>query len=1066
LLRPEGGSRAFEFRILGPVQAVRDGRELALGGPRRRAVLALLLVAGGQVVPAERLAEDLWGASPPPGAAGTLRSHLSRLRTLVSPDIALIARGGGYALAAGPDQLDAGRFERLVRAGGESLEHGAAAAAAALFGEALGLWRGRALADVADVEALARESARLEELRLVALEGRIEADVELGLAAEVVGELDGLVAGYPFRERLWRLLVLALYRSGRQADALAAYRHARTVLAEELGIEPGEELRRLERAVLLQQVPAPAQRRGQHNLPARLTSFVGREREVTALGDLSGQARLVTLTGAGGAGKTRLAVEFSVGAAGRFRDGVWLVDLAGIADPELVAPQVMAALGVRETGEMAVIEALRYRLHSAELLLVLDNCEHVLSACAALTAAVLGSSPGLRVLATSREPLGVPGEALFAVPPLAVPPEEADAEALAAAPAVRLFLARCALARAGIAEAAPVAVVARICRALDGLPLAIELAAARAGVLSAEEIEAHLTDRFRFLAYLRPVADPRHQALEAAVAWSYELLTSGERQGFRALSVFAGGFDLAAVAAVCCGGNEPAALDLVDLLAGKSLVVCEPAGGGSRYRLLETIRQYAAERLAEAGEARQVRDRHAGTFLRLAEHERGLPVLLREHDNFRAALDYTLAAGDPAGPRLARALGGFWLARGLFQEGQGWLERALATHPADQRLRADLLRLLAMVFYLAGDIPPARTTAGQALEAAEAAGAAAAQARIRVLQAEIHGLQDGAWAEALQACQAAIPELEADGDLEGLADAWLMVSKLRFWSGRDPAGTDQALEQAAHFARRGANHRAERESTLLLMYNLVVRPIPADEALSRGESLLRTAAGDSWAEAAVLGPLSVLYSYVGRFADARAALARSQSILARSGARIDWARLAIQGGLIELIAGDPAAAEQIMTPGYDALRAMGERGWRASVATLLADAIYAQARLGQALRLTEEAEECAGPDDFDAQARWRAIRAKVLARRGQYRAAVQLAKEALAQVPAASGASELAEYLVAQAEVLQLAGALDQAEASLRKALQIYENRRITPLTGQTRALLASLTQQRSARTP
>ena len=589
-------SGAFEFRILGPVQAVRDGRELAVGGPKRRAVLALLLVAAGRVVPAERLAEDLWGASPPPGAAGTLRSHLSRLRALVGPDAALVAWGGGYALAAGPDQLDAGRFERLAGAAREALEHGEAAAAAARFREALGLWRGRALADVADVEALARESARLEELRLVAVEGRIEADVELGLAAEVAGELESLVAGHPLRERLWRLLVLALYRAGRQADALAAYRRARTVLAEELGIEPGEELRQLERAVLRQQVPAAAPRREQHNLPVRLTSFVGRERELAALDDLFGQARLVTLTGAGGAGKTRLAVEFGAAAAGRSRDGAWLADLSGITDPDLVPPQVMEALGVRQTGEMPVIEALRYRLRSAELLLVLDNCEHLLGTCAALATALLGSSPGLRVLATSREPLGVPGEAVFAVPPLAVPPEEADAEALARAPAVRLFLARSALARAGSGEAAPVAVVARICRALDGLPLAIELAAARAGVLSAEEIEAHLADRFRFLAYLRPVADPRHQALKAAVAWSYELLADGERQGFRALSVFAGGFDLAAVVAVCCDGNEPTALDLVDRLAGKSLVVCEPAAGGSRYRLLETRRSAGPNR--------------------------------------------------------------------------------------------------------------------------------------------------------------------------------------------------------------------------------------------------------------------------------------------------------------------------------------------------------------------------------------------------------------------------------------------------------------------------------------
>ena len=439
----------------------------------------------------------------------------------------------------------------------------------------------------------ARESARLEELRLVALEGRIEAEIELGLAAEAAGELEGLVAEHRLRERLWRLLVLALYRCGRQADALAAYRRARAVLAEELGIEPGEELRALEQAVLRQQVPAAAPRRAQHNLPARLTSFLGREQELAALDGLVAGARLVTVTGAGGAGKTRLAVEFAAAAAARFGDGAWLAELAGITDPGLVPAQVMAALGVRQTGEMPVIEALRYRLRSAELLLVLDNCEHLPGACGALAADLLGGCPGLRVLATSREPLGVPGEAVFPLPPLAVPPDGSDAQVLASAPAVRLFLARSALARPG-AAAAPAEVVARICRALDGLPLAIELAAARAGVLSAEEIQARLADLFRFLASPRPAADPRHQALGAAIGWSYELLTEPERRGFRALSVFAGGFALAEAAAVCCGGDQAAALDLVDVLAGKSLVVAEPASGGTRYQMLETIRQYAA----------------------------------------------------------------------------------------------------------------------------------------------------------------------------------------------------------------------------------------------------------------------------------------------------------------------------------------------------------------------------------------------------------------------------------------------------------------------------------------
>ena len=1052
----------LEFRILGPVQAVRDGRELALGGPRRRAVLALLLVAGGRVVPAGRLAEDLWGASLPPGAAGTLRSHLSRLRALTGPDAALVARGGGYALIAEPDQLDAARFERLAGTAREALEHGEAAAAAREFREALGLWRGRALADVAEVEALGREGARLEELRLVAVEGRIEADVELCLAAEAAGELEGLVGEHRLRERLWRLLVLALYRCGRQADALAAYRRARAVLAGELGIEPGPELRQLERAVLRQQVPAAAPRRVQHNLPTRLTSFVGREQELAALDGLVGRERLVTVTGAGGAGKTRLAVEFAAAAAGRFGDGAWLAGLAGITDPGLVPAQVMAALGVRQTSEMAVLEALRYRLRSAELLLVLDNCEHLPGACAGLAADLLGACPGLRVLATSREPLGVPGEAAFPVPPLAVPPDGTDPGVLAAAPAVRLFLERSALVRPA-AAAAPPAVVARICRALDGLPLAIELAAARAGVLSAEEIAARLADMFGFLTLPRPAADPRHQALGAAIGWSYELLAGPERRGFRALSVFAGGFGLAAVAAVCCGGDEVAALDLVDVLAGKSLVVAETTSGGTRYRLLETIRQYAAGRLAEAGEAEQARDQHAAAFLRLAEQERELPVLLREQDNFRAALDHALTADGETGPLLARALGGFWLARGLFQEGQGWLERAVAAGPSDPRLRADLLRLLGAALYAAGDMQRAQATLTEALRAAAAAGTLSAQARIRILLAEIHVVEDARYAEALEECDAVAALLDSDNDREGLAEVWLTVGKAR-WSAGDSLGAEEALERADAYARQSGNHRAGQESRAWLVANFLELPIPADVAIGRAEQLLEAAAGDPWGEAAILRELSSLYGYAGRFGDARAAYTRSRSEFTRAGAKLDWGMSAIPAGEIEMTAGDFGAAEQILRQGVETLRAMGERGYRSTAVAYLAEALYAQGRLNEAQRLTEDAEALAGVGDVTSQAKWRAVRAKLLARRGKFGAAARLADEALAQIPATSFDPLLGDVLTAKAEVLRLAGAPGDAETSLRKALQLYEDRRMTPLAERTRALLASLAEQHPPR--
>jgi DNA-binding SARP family transcriptional activator len=389
------GVSVFELRLLGPVQAVRAGRDVPLGGPRQRAVLALLALDAGRVVPAGRLVEELWRGRPPLGAAKTLRSYVSRLRSALAPEVAVVARGGGYVFTLGSGRLDADEFERLVAEGRAALGGAEAVAAGNRFRAALGLWRGPALADVAEVEPLAREAARLEELRLAAVEGRLEADLAAGSHAEVAGELERLVGEHPLRERLWRLLMLALYRGGRQADALAAYQRARAVLAGELGLEPGLELRELERAVLREVAPlAPEGNR--HNLPAQLTSFVGREQDLAVLGKLVGGGRLVTLTGAGGSGKTRLAVEFAAGAVDRFADGVWLADLAGLSGPGLVAAQVMEALGVRQAGDVPVIEALRFRLRSAELLLVLDNCEHLLDECAQLAGGLLAGAPGLR----------------------------------------------------------------------------------------------------------------------------------------------------------------------------------------------------------------------------------------------------------------------------------------------------------------------------------------------------------------------------------------------------------------------------------------------------------------------------------------------------------------------------------------------------------------------------------------------------------------------------------------------------------------------------------------------
>jgi predicted ATPase/DNA-binding SARP family transcriptional activator len=1040
---------AFEVRLLGPVQVVRSGCEIALGGPRPRAVLALLVLETGRVAPAGRLAEEVWRGSPPAGAAKTLRSYVSRLRALLSPDAALAARGGGYVLGLDPVLVDAVRFEQLAGAGQAALSGGEAAAAAGRFRQALGLWRGAALADVCVVERLAREAARLEELRLAAVEGRIEADIALGLHAEVTGELEGLVREYPLRERLWRMLVLALYRAERQADALAAYRRARDMLAAELGLEPGEDLRRLEQAVLRQDVPA-APSPARHNLPAPLTSFLGREQDLAKLEELLGEARLATLTGTGGTGKTRLALETGARVAGRFPDGVWLAELAGIADPELVAAQVMGALGVRQQGDMPVLEALIWRLRSAELLLILDNCEHLLNACAGLAIALLRAAPGLRVLATSREPLGIPGEATYPVRPLDLPPQTADAREAGQAAAVRLFLDRGSAARGGTAGGvAPVAVAERICRKLDGLPLAIELAAARLGTLSAAEIEAHLADRFRFLAYRRPVADPRHQALRAAMDWSYDLLSAEERRVLGELSVFAGSFGLAQAAEVCGGGDQVNAWEVIDRLAGKSLVAAEPAEDGTRYRLLDTVRHYAAGRLAEAGGTEAAPRRHAAAFLSLAGRERKLAVLAREQDNFRAALDWSLERGDQAGPRLARALGGFWLGRGLLQEGRDWLDRALAQCPADLRLRADLLRLLGAVRFEAGDLEGADAVLSEGLQAA-AAGAPAIAARIQVLRADVRNYQGTRHADALAECEAAAGVLESGDDLDGLAEALTVVGRLLFWLGDIPA-SQPVLERAISCAQHSGNHRTQMRASHWLAVTFSLLSIPADIGVTRTEQLLADASGDRWAEADLLKPLCVLYAHVGRSADARAAIDRSQSIFAGFGAKLALAESAVPAAIVGLIIGDPAAAERYARRGIEEFQAMGEHRLVHDLIGLLADALYKQGRFDETQQLLDEADTRLWNTVYST---W-LTEAKLLARRGQFTAARKLVGQAETRQSPTSSPMLRANVLKARAEVERLAGAPGQAAAGLRAALDIYEQQRATALAGQARTALA-----------
>ncbi len=651
------------------------------------------------------------------------------------------------------------------------------------------------------------------------------------------------------------------------------------------------------------------------------------------------------------------------------------------------------------------------------------------------------------------------GEVAYPVRPLAVPPEHADAQATARAPAVRLFLDRGSAARGGAAlGTAPLAAAGRICRELDGLPLAIELAAARMGTLSAMEIEAHLSDRFRFLAYQRPAGDPRHQALQAAMDWSYELLSPDERGVLGELSVFAGSLTPGMAAEVCSCRDPAVAVEVIDRLAAKSLVSADPAEEGTRYRLLETVRLYAAGRLAEAGGTEAARQRHALAFLHLAERERRIPVLAPEQDNFRAALDWALAAADEAGPRLAHALGELWLARGLLAEGRDWLERALALPLADQRLHGGLLRLLGAVLYEAGNLEQAEAVLAEGSRVAAAASAPALQARIVVLLADLRTMQGRSNAETLADCEAATAMLQAGGDLEGLAEAWMLAGRTRFWLD-DPAAAAEALERAICYARQSGHHRVQMRASHWLAVTFHVLPLPADTAITRTEDLLQEAGGDPWAEADLLKPLSILYAYVGRAADARAAVARTRAIFAGFGAEFARAESGIPAGWMELTLADPVAAERYLREAYAALRAMGERRYLADVIAMLAEALYAQGRFDEAQQMTDEAQAVNVPDaDF-----WNGqlnVRAKLLARRGQFAAARRLIAEAEALITPATSVLTRAWVLEAKAEVGRLAGAPDQAAASLRAALRIYDDRRATRLAAQIRAALAAVAAQ------
>ncbi|MFD9909014.1 ATP-binding protein [Streptomyces sp. NPDC059063] len=681
----------MRYRILGATEAYDDeGTPLPVGGPRLRALLAALALEADRTVPVDTLIDDIWAGAPPADAPAALQALVGRLRRALGRD-AIASDPGGYRLTTDPDTVDLHRFERLAREGAAALDRGDPASAARTLREALALWRGPALADLPDRSAATRPEARRDE----AARARVEAELLLGHAADVVPELKELTTAQPYDEALHALLIRALRDAGRGADALAAYEEARRTLAEGLGADPGPELRALHAELLASPGPdahprepdRPDAVRHPHrerkgNLRPRLTSFVGREPELAAIRSTMRRARLVTLTGPGGSGKTRLAEEAAAG-----HPSAWLAELAPLDRPEAVPGAVVSALGLRETVLMTSeltapqedpVALLVEYCAPRSLLLILDNCEHVIGAAADLAETLLTHCPGLTIVATSREPLGVPGESVRPVEPL--PPD----------PAHRLFAERAAAVRPGFDAEQDAAAVDEICRRLDGLPLAIELAAARLRLLTPRQIADRLDDRFRLLTSGARTVLPRQQTLRAVVDWSWDLLDDAERTVLREVSVFAGGWDLEAAEAVCTG---PAA-DLVGALVDKSLVVATPCSrpedGGMRYRMLETIHEYASERAAEVPGLRADAEHRHGAYLRalveraepLLRSREQLPWIRRletELDNIRAALQRALEARDEErAVALALGMGWFWWLRNFRKEGSDWVTRVLA----------------------------------------------------------------------------------------------------------------------------------------------------------------------------------------------------------------------------------------------------------------------------------------------------------------------------------------------------------------------------------------------------